>query len=198
VQITNDFELALDPDAAYALLLDLERVVPCMPGAELGDARDDGRRDLKVDVRIGPIKMSYKGNVEVTERDDDARRAVLRGSADETAGQGSAAADIAMTVTPNGAGSKVQTVADVQLRGRAAQTGRGIVEDVARRMIADMASCLDARYSRATADAPSEDDGTAADGVSAPALAPAPKPIGGGRLILSVLWDRLRRVLRRR
>lgn len=192
MQITNDFELALAPDAAYALLLDLERVVPCMPGAELGDTRDDGTRDVKVNVRIGPIKMSYKGNVEIAERDDDARRAVLRGNAKETAGQGSASADIAMTVTPNGAGSTVATVADVQLTGRAAQTGRGIVDDVARRMVAEMANCLDARYSRGTADA------SAAGDVTAPAGPPAaPKPIRGGRLILSVLWERLRRLFRR-
>jgi carbon monoxide dehydrogenase subunit G len=189
VEITNDFELALPPEEAYALLLDLERVVPCMPGAELGEPRGDGSRDVTVNVRVGPIKLSYQGSVTITERDDTLRRAVLRGEARELRGQGTASADIAMTVTANGdSGSTVATVADVQLTGRAAQTARGMVKDVAARMIDDMAGCLDSRFSRVTSDG---------EVAAAPPAAPAQQPIRGGGLLLSVLAGRLRRLFSR-
>lgn len=189
MEITNDFELALPPEEAYALLLDLERVVPCMPGAELGEPRGDGSRDVTVNVRVGPIKLSYQGSVTITERDDTLRRAVLRGEARELRGQGTASADIAMTVTANGdSGSTVATVADVQLTGRAAQTARGMVKDVAARMIDDMAGCLDSRFSRVTSDG---------EVAAAPPAAPAQQPIRGGGLLLSVLAGRLRRLFSR-
>jgi carbon monoxide dehydrogenase subunit G len=175
MEITNDFELALPPEEAYALLLDLERVVPCMPGAELGEPRGDGSRDVTVNVRVGPIKLSYQGSVTITERDDTLRRAVLRGEARELRGQGTASADIA-------------TVADVQLTGRAAQTARGMVKDVAARMIDDMAGCLDSRFSRVTSDG---------EDAAAPPAAPAQQPIRGGGLLLSVLAGRLRRLFSR-
>jgi carbon monoxide dehydrogenase subunit G len=189
MEITNDFELALPPEEAYALLLDLERVVPCMPGAELGEPRGDGSRDVTVNVRVGPIKLSYQGSVTITERDDTLRRAVLRGEARELRGQGTASADIAMTVTASGdSGSTVATVADVQLTGRAAQTARGMVKDVAARMIDDMAGCLDSRFSRVTSDG---------EDAAAPSAAPAQQPIRGGGLLLSVLAGRLRRLFSR-
>lgn len=191
MQITNDFELSLPADEAYALLLDLDRVVPCMPGAELGEAREDGSRDVKVTVKVGPIKLSYGGTVSIAERDDAARSAVLRGQAKELRGQGNAAADIRMTVSGgDGSRSTVATVADVQLTGRAAQTARGIVDDVARRMIADMVACLEARHARA-GDAPSAGEAR----VEAPPAAAT--PIKGGSLVASLLWARVRRLLRR-
>jgi hypothetical protein len=127
--------------------------------------------------------------VTITERDDALRRAVLRGEARELRGQGTASADIAMTVTANGdSGSTVATVADVQLTGRAAQTARGMVKDVAARMIDDMAGCLDSRFSRVTSDG---------EVAAAPPAAPAQQPIRGGGLLLSVLAGRLRRLFSR-
>jgi carbon monoxide dehydrogenase subunit G len=200
MRITNDFDLGLPPEEAYALLLDLDRVVPCMPGAELGPARDDGERDLNVKVKLGPISMAYTGTVAIAERDDDAKRAVVLGTAREVRGQGTARAEIGMTVTPNGdSGSRVAAVADVELTGRAAQTGRGLVEGVAARMVADMARCLDARHGAGAAAAAAAEAPTAPGSATpSPAAAPAPAvpaaapPIRGVRLLLSVLWDRLR------
>jgi carbon monoxide dehydrogenase subunit G len=185
MEITSDFELALPPDEAYELLLDLERVAPCMPGATLGAERDDAR-ELSVTVRLGPMKMSYGGTVRVAERDDAARRAVLVGAARETRGQGSASARITMTVSPAGDGaSRVDSTAVIDLTGRAAQTGRGLVEDVARRMVGQMAECLAAKTAT-PAPAPIE------------TARPAPQPIEGGSLALSILWERIRGLFRRR
>jgi uncharacterized protein len=160
VRIDSEFAMGAAPEAAYPLLLDLERVAPCMPGAELGQEREDGSREVRVTVRLGPMRFTYDGTVRVAERDDDARRAVLQGAAKETRGQGGARATIAMTVAPDGSGSAVATVADVELSGRAAQMGRGVVEDVARRMIADMVACLESRFG---ASAPPSDGAPATD-----------------------------------
>ncbi len=99
MQITNDFSLGLAPDQAYALLLDLEQVTPCMPGAELGEAREDGSHAVKVTVKLGPMRFVYEGTVQIAEQDAAARRAVLVGQARETRGQGSAKATIRTTST---------------------------------------------------------------------------------------------------
>lgn len=199
MEIANDFELPLPPDEAYRMLLDLEQVAPCMPGASLGGERDDGSRELTVTVRLGPMKFVYGGTVRISERHDAERRAVLVGAADEQRGQGSANATITMTVSESAnAISRVDSVAVLDLTGRAAQTGRGIVEDVARRMVGAMASCLAAK---ATPPEPQPAAGGAAAGESAAARQPAPapevKPIHGGQLFLSLLWERIVRVWRR-
>jgi uncharacterized protein len=207
MEIANDFELGLPPAEAYALLLDLERVAPCMPGATLGEEEGDGARKLTVTVRLGPMKFVYGGTVRIAERDDEAQRAVLVGAARETRGQGTANARIAMTVSAAGDGaSRVESVAKIDLTGRAAQTGRGIVEDVSRRMVREMAECLAAKAVPAAA--PAADAAPAAEPAAAPEGAapapssspPAPEPareIRAGSLFWSLLKERLRRLLGR-
>jgi len=213
VEIANDFELPLGPEEAYRMLLDLDRVAPCMPGASLGGERDDGARDLSVTVRLGPMKFVYGGTVRITERHDEQRRAVLVGSAQEKRGQGSAEATITMTVAEAGGGSRVESVAVFELTGRTAQTGRGIVEDVARRMVGEMAGCLAAKAAAGAEPAPPQAGATepaglqeaaaasgagpAASATARPAPAPAAheaKPIRAGRLMLSLLWERIVRL----
>jgi uncharacterized protein len=147
MEIAADFPIPLPPDEAYRLLLDLDVVVPCMPGATLGDATDDGGRRVAVAVKLGPMKMNYEGTVRVVEGDPAARRAVLEGQARETRGQGNARATITMTVTATEEGSRAEAIADIALSGRAATMGRGVVQDVSRRLIADMAASLEDRLS---------------------------------------------------
>ena len=192
MQITNEFSIGLPPDRAYALLLDLEQVTPCMPGAELGEAREDGAYAVKVTVKLGPMRFVYDGTVAITEKDDAARRAVMVGQARESRGQGSAKATIAMTVTGDGAASNVSAVADVELTGRAAQMGRGVVEDVAKKMIADMAACIEQRF------APPD---TRSEEASPPPAAPPtsqPTPIKAGSIFWTVLAGRIKALFRRR
>lgn len=148
MQIKNEFSLDLPPDNAYALLLDLERVAPCVPGAELGAKRADGSHGIKLTVKLGPMRFVYDGAVQIAERDAAARRAVIVGEARETSGQGTAKATISMTVSGAGSVSQVTALADVSLTGRAAQMGRGMVDDVAKKMIADMANCLKTRFAQ--------------------------------------------------
>jgi len=182
MRIETGFDIPRPPADAYAVLLDLERVTPCFPGAELlGHAPGDAR-EVRVTVRLGPMRLAYEGQVRIDQRDDAALRAVLAGTAREARGGGSADARIAMQVEEAADGARVTAAADVELTGRAAQMGRGIIEDVATRLVGEMAACLEAGL---RADAPS---------ATAAAEAPAPAaPLEGGRLMLGVARDRLRR-----
>lgn len=146
MEITQTFALGLAPSRAYGLLLDLEQVTPCLPGAQLGDVREDGARAVTITVKLGPMRFAYAGTIQIAETDDVARRAVLVGQARETRGQGTAKTTISMTVSESPQGSTVSAVAEVELTGRAAQMGGAVVQDVARKMIAEMANCLEARF----------------------------------------------------
>lgn len=189
MEITSEFSLPLGPDEAYRLLLDLERVAPCLPGATLGSATEDGSRGLTLTVRLGPMRFAYDGTISVGSQDAVARRAVLVGGARERRGQGTANATISMQVSRNGdVGSTIASVANIELTGRAAQTGRGIVEDVSRQMIDELAKCLAARYSEEGAQS----------GFPPPRDAHDAREIRAARLLARVVWQRIRRLLRRR
>ena len=197
MQIPSTFQLDLPPDNAYELLLDLDRVAPCLPGATLGDELADGGRELTVAVRLGPMKFQYTGSVRIAERDGAARRAVLVGTAREMRGQGDANATITMNVSPNGDRSQVDSVADIDLSGRAGQAGRGIVEDVSRRMIDEMTACLRARASEQGGSVSGRRASPAPDLAAAESGRDDASPIRAGALAMKVIWDRLRRLFRR-
>ena len=146
MEIRNDFELALPADGAFALLLDLEKVVPCLPGAEVGEAEPEGGRAIVVTVKLGAMRFVYEGTVQISDSDPIRRTATLVGKAREKRGGGTATASIQMVVGETPAGSAVRTVADVKLTGRAAQNGRGIVDEVSKSLIVQMASTLEEQY----------------------------------------------------
>jgi uncharacterized protein len=145
MRIEQDFEVPAAAPETYALLIDLERVAACIPGGEVGPREDDGAHAARITVKVGPMRMNYGGKVRIDEHDDDARRAVLSTDVREQRGQGTAKAKMTMAVEPSGSGSRVETVTDVRLTGRAAQMGRGVVDDVAARLVAEMAACIAAR-----------------------------------------------------
>jgi len=136
------------------------------------------------------MRFNYEGDVRVVERDDAARTAVLAGSARETRGQGAAEARVTMSVSPAGTGSEVTSVAELQLTGRAAQLGHGMVQTVAEQLIGDMSRCIAAKL------AAGQEPPVAAG--REPAAAPQPRPVSGLRLALRALAARIRRLLRRR
>jgi carbon monoxide dehydrogenase subunit G len=143
MQIANEFTVGADPQVVYETLLDFERVGPCIPGATVGPADAEGAHPAEIAVRLGPMKLTYRGTVRLDDRDDAERRATMLADVREARGQGSARARMSMTVTPDGTGSRVASVTDAQLTGRAAQMGGGIVQDVAERLMADMAANLE-------------------------------------------------------
>jgi len=146
ILIENEFTVAASPDDTYALMTDVERVAPCIPGAEITGRREDGAFDAVVTMKMGPMQLSYKGEVAIESQDDAQRTAVMRAKATEARGQGTAQALLTMRVTPaeGGAGSHVAVSSDLLITGRVAQMGRGIMTDVAGRMIGEMAKAMEA------------------------------------------------------
>ena len=142
--IENDFDVAATAADVYALMIDPERVATCMSGAEVLGKRDDGAYDAQVTVKLGPVKMKYKGTVSIVETDAGARTATMLAKGSEERGQGTAQATLTMAVAEREGGSHVSVSADMLITGRVAQMGRGVMQDVARRMIAQMAQNMEA------------------------------------------------------
>jgi carbon monoxide dehydrogenase subunit G len=210
MQIENEFEVAAPPDKVYAFLLDVNQVVHCMPGAELGEVVDPDTFKGRVRIKVGPITVAYNGTARITEKDDAARRAVLSADGRETTGPGSARATATMTVAEALAGSTITLATDYTVAGRVANFGRGVMEDVSRRLVSQMADCIKQHLEAPVAAEPAPDGAAAADGAAAVAAArpapetrPAPatpvsppqaKPVNAVSLFFAVLWDRIKRL----
>lgn len=134
IELENSFTLDMAPDAAWGMLNDIERIAPCVPGAQLTAIEGDAYRG-KVKVKLGPITAEYSGTATIKERDPVARRLVVEGNGKDIRGQGTAGADIVMVITPAEHGSEVSVKTNVQLSGKVAQLGRGVMNDVSARLI---------------------------------------------------------------
>jgi len=163
MQIENSFAVGASPDTVFAFLLDVHRVVACVPGAELSEVVDPDTFRGKVRIKVGPVTVSYNGTAHLTARDPVTRTATLHAEGRETTGSGSARATTTMSVAPDGDGSLVRFATDFTVVGRVAQFGRGIMEEVSRRLVGQMGDCI-----RTTL------EGEAAGG--APPSAAAPEP----------------------
>ncbi|MBO0706442.1 MAG: SRPBCC family protein, partial [Candidatus Dormibacteraeota bacterium] len=144
MEIENVFTVGAPPDKVYAFLLDVEHIVGCVPGAELVETVDENTFKGRVRIKVGPITVSYTGNAEIVDRNADAHTAVLKASGRESTGSGSARATANMAVEPKDAGSEVRFVTDFAVAGRVANFGRGVMEDVSRRLVGQMADCIKA------------------------------------------------------
>lgn len=195
--IEDSFEVGAAPDATFAYLLDVEKVVTCMPGAELLEAVDEKTFKARMKIKVGPIVTKYDGTAEIVARDDASRTATLAAEGKESVGAGSARASIAMSVEPTPDGSLVRITTDYSVAGRVAQFGRGVMEDVSRHLTAQMAECIRQRLAVAEAG----EFSTVAQGEPGPAAtataAPAAEPLSGLRLLVQVLRGRLRRLFGR-
>jgi carbon monoxide dehydrogenase subunit G len=196
MQLENSFNVAAPPDRVFAYLLDVNKVVGCVPGAELSEIVDPTTFKGKVKVKVGPITVGYSGTASIAARDDAARSATLEAEGRETTGPGSARAKALMTVEADGAGSTVKIVTEYSVAGRVAQFGRGVMEDVSRRIVNDMAACIKANVEAGEPrPAGGDDPGSASAGgpSSAPAAVTA-KPINAVPLFFQVLWSGIRRL----
>jgi uncharacterized protein len=181
MKLENEFTVPASIDEAWAVLLDVERVAPCLPGATVEPAGDDGEFNGTMTVKIGPITARYKGSVKIQEADEAARRAVMRAQAKDARGQGTAAATITSTMEESAEGTKVKVVTDMRITGPAAQFGRGVMQDVSAKMMRQFADCL--AQEMQSAGAPAEQTGGEAvaggpvpgDETAAP-VAPEPAP----------------------
>ncbi len=142
MELTNEFEVRVPPEVAWAVLTDVERIAPCMPGAELREIEGDEYRGV-VKVKVGPITAEYRGKASFGERDAVGRRAVLRAEGRETRGQGNATATITAVLEPNGSGTRVKVSTDLAITGRVAQFGRGVLADVSTKLLDQFVRCLE-------------------------------------------------------
>jgi len=159
MELTNEFKVGASPDEAWAVLTDLERIAPCMPGAELQEVDGDDYKGV-VKVKVGPITAQYKGIARFVERDDETHRAVLQAEGRETRGQGNASALITAQLTPDGDGTLVSVVTDLTIAGRVAQFGRGILADVSTKLLGQFASCLETKLAGGEAGGSEEAEGS--------------------------------------
>ena len=194
MQLENSFSVSAPPDRVFAYLLDVNKIVGCVPGAELSEVVDPTTFKGKVKIKVGPITVAYNGTAKIVDRNDAQRSATLEAEGRETTGPGSARAKALMSVEPDGAGSTVKIVTDYNVAGRVAQFGRGVMEDVSRRIVNDMAVCIKANVEAAE---PAPGGGPVAGGSGDPATPPAPpvtaKPVNALGLFFQVLWTGIRR-----
>jgi len=134
MELTNEFRVALPVERAWAVLTDVERIAPCLPGAQLQEVEGDEYRGV-VKVKVGPITAQYKGQAMFLSRDADNHVAVLRAEGRETRGQGNANATITATLTPDDGGTAVAITTDLTITGRVAQFGRGVLADVSAKLL---------------------------------------------------------------
>ena len=157
MKLEHEFTVPTAIDEAWKVLLDVERVAPCMPGATLLTVDGDEFTGT-VKVKVGPIQVTYKGQAKFAERDDSGYRAVIEASGKEARGSGTAAATVTAQLTPSGdAATTVAVETELNVTGRPAQFGRGVMEEVAGKLIGQFAKCLAEELgSPAAAAAPSE------------------------------------------
>jgi carbon monoxide dehydrogenase subunit G len=221
MQIENAFTVPAPADRLWSYLLDVERIAPCMPGAELTETVDDRTWKGKVHMKLGPVSLSFAGTVTMEERDDDAKRVVLKAKGMEAKGKGAANASVTSWLEPGDGETTVKMIADIQLTGTVAQLSRGLLPEVSKKLTAEFASCLqetmlsgesasakgavveaaEAAVSGQAATGPAADTGgSPAAGAAGGRMSAAPrqaKAIGALRLGLSAIWAVIRNFFRR-
>jgi carbon monoxide dehydrogenase subunit G len=141
MKLENEFTVPAPVERAWEVMLDMERVAPCLPGAAIESSEGDEHIGTMT-IRIGPITSRYKGTVTVLEADEAARRAVMRAQARDQRGQGTAAATITSTMETVPGGTRVRVETEMQVTGPAAQFGRGVMQDVSAKLMRRFAECL--------------------------------------------------------
>ncbi|HYY20714.1 MAG TPA: SRPBCC family protein [Thermoleophilaceae bacterium] len=195
MKLEHSFDVQAPVDRVWEALIDIERVAPCLPGAEITESADDGTYKGNFTVKLGPTTASYRGELHLEQVDEAARRATMSASGQDKRGQGSAKATIVSSVRGEGETTHVDVETDFTITGRLARFGRGgMIQDVSNRLLRDFAQCL-----QRSIETPAPAPAAAAEGeAAAPAPPPAQaKPVRGISLFFSVLWERLRRLLGR-
>ena len=214
MEFDNSFDVPLAPDQAWALLMDIPRIAPCMPGAELTEVVAARNYKGRISVRLGPVALVFAGRVEIDAINDANRSAKVKAQGSDAKGRGAANATASFRIEPAGDGSKVLIHTDLMLSGAVAQYGRGVgmIQATAAPIIGQFAGNLRAQLARevarpaAAATAPGAAVPAAAppsfvaapplqpEQAPRPAAAPTPappaaKPISGLSLIARVIWQ---------
>ena len=183
IELDNSFTVPVPPEKAWDVLLDVERIAPCMPGASVTSISDDGNEiEGQVKVKLGPLSLTYKGTAKFTEKDQENLTIAIEATGKETRGAGTASANVQAVLKAADAGSTLVSIhTSLNVTGRPAQFGRSLLPEVSGKLIAQFATNLEAMITAdtattdtATADTVTADTGTgetaepATDGASAP------------------------------
>jgi uncharacterized protein len=182
--IKNDFEVAAPVDKVWQFFGDIPQVAACLPGTELTGNLGDDKYKGRVAVRMGPVRLQFAGEADITERNEAAKRLVVNATGAEEKGRGQASMVVTAVLAPAGRGTKVSVTQDLQLSGAAAQYGRGMISDVSAVLMRDFSVNLANQIDRAER------------GLS-PAGQPAAAPASGLTLGMRAAMMALRRVFRR-
>lgn len=185
MEFENTFLVQAPVPEVWDLLLDVERIAPCMPGAQVLEQTGDDAYKVAVKVRLGPMTMNYKGDVEIVAKDGEAHRATMRAKAKEARGQGTATAEIVMALSEQPGGTRASILTTMSMSGKAAAMGQGVIKDVAAALTdtfaQNLAGLVDAGH--VPAGAPAEAQAAAATGAplaaqdtTPPLAAAAPPP----------------------
>ena len=147
MELTYEFDIAADVHHAWAVLLDVPRIAPCLPGAELTEIVGDNQYKGTASVKLGPVKLSFAGEAELFDVDNDAHKAKMRAKGSDKKGRGTANADVVFALSASeGGGTRINVRADLTLAGTIAQYGRasGLIDQMAQQIIAAFVKNLEA------------------------------------------------------
>jgi hypothetical protein len=153
MKLEHQFVVKASPEETWALLTDLGRIAPCMPGAEL-IGRDGDVYKGRVKVKLGPVLAQYEGKASFAEKDDAAKRGVLRAEGRETKGQGSAKATVTASLAAAPDGTQVKVETDLAIVGRLAQMGRGLIAEVSGKLLGEFVANLERLIAASAAPSP--------------------------------------------
>jgi carbon monoxide dehydrogenase subunit G len=181
MKLENEFTVPAPLEQAWAVLLDVARVAPCLPGAVVEPGGEEGEYAGTITIKIGPITSRYRGTVKIERADEATHVAVMRAQAKDARGQGTAAATITSSMDETAEGTRVKVETDMRVTGPVAQFGRGVMQDVSAKLMRQFAECLASEMSAtapepAVAAAPEPEPALAPVAEPAVAAAPAPEP----------------------
>jgi len=172
MKLEHEFRVGVPVDEAWATLLDIERIAPCMPGAQLQEVDGDEYRGI-VKVKVGPITAQYKGVARLTETDRPGGRLVITAEGRDTRGQGNASATITAHLSADGDATQVSVDTDLNVTGKVAQFGRGVMADVSAKLLGQFVDCLSTNILASTPEGPGSDPATPAAADPGPPASPA-------------------------
>jgi uncharacterized protein len=186
MKVQQSFTVQAPVEQVWAALIDVQRVAPCLPGAEVTEAGDAGTYHGTFTVRLGPTTAAYRGTLKMEDIDEAAHRATMSARGTDKRGQGGASATIVSAVVAEDGGSRVDVDTDFTITGRLARFGRGgMIEDISKRLLGEFASCLQATMAAEPA---------AAVTAPEPADLATAKPVNALRLFFAALASRIRRL----
>jgi carbon monoxide dehydrogenase subunit G len=186
MQLDHEFTVPVSVEKAWEVLLDVETLAPCMPGAVLDEIRGD-EFDGRVKVKVGPITVTYGGTATFVEKDVENHKLVIKASGKEAKGAGTAVATIVATLKGSGDETQISVATDLSITGKPAQFGRGLMIDVSNKLLGQFTQCLSDKISgvgpeeAAPADSPGQQVTASSNGSAGPAgplaaTKPAPRP----------------------